>query len=73
MSLNCLFGGQNNNNQFDLFVVLPELITELSMGSREEEEVMCFVESQGVDGHLGDVFFAFYVSLLPRWFGMVLT
>ena len=35
---------------------------------------MCFMEGQGVDGHVGDDFFVlFYVYLLPRWFEMVLT
>ena len=33
---------------------------------------MCFMEGQGVDGHVGDDFFVlFYV--LPRRFEMVLT
>ena len=31
---------------------------------------MCFMEGQGVDGHVRDDFF---VYLLPRWFEMVLT
>ena len=34
---------------------------------------MCFMEGQGVDGHVGDVFCVFRVYLLPRWFEMVLT
>ena len=35
---------------------------------------MCFMEGQGVDGHVGDVFcVVFCVYLLPRWFEMVLT
>ena len=34
---------------------------------------MCFMEGQGVDGHVGDDFLCFCVYLLPRWFGMVLT
>ena len=32
---------------------------------------MCFMEGQGVDGHVGDDF-VFCVHL-PRWFEMVLT
>ena len=34
---------------------------------------MCFMEGQGVDGHVGDDFLCFCVYLLPRWFEMVLT
>ena len=34
---------------------------------------MCFMEGQGVDGHVGDDFCVFCVYLLPRWFEMVLT
>ena len=37
LSLICLFGGRKYN-QFDLLSSFLELITELSMGSREEEE-----------------------------------
>ena len=28
---------------------------------------MCFMEGQGVDGHVGDDFCVFFVYLLPRW------
>ena len=34
---------------------------------------MCLMEGLGVDGHVGDDFLCFCVSLLPRWFEMVLT
>ena len=36
---------------------------------------MCFMEGQGVDGHVGDDFLSsrFFVYLLPRWFEMVLA
>ena len=34
--------------------------------------VMCFMEGQGVDGHVGDDFLCFFY-LLPRWEEMVLT
>ena len=33
------------------------------MVSREEEEVMCFMEGQGVDGHVGDDFFCVVLCL----------
>ena len=33
---------------------------------------MCFMEGQGVDGHVGDDFCVF-VFIFSRWFEMVLT
>ena len=50
-----------------------EFTTELSMGSREEEERDVFHGRSGVDGHVGDDFCVFCVYLLPRWFEMVST
>ena len=38
LSLNCLFGGRNNN-EFDLLSSSRELITELSMGSPERQRI----------------------------------
>ena len=59
LSLNCLFGGRNNY-LFDLLSSSQELITELVHGSPGGGgRVMCVLEGQGVDGHVGDDFLCF--------------
>ena len=51
-----------------------ELITEFfPWVPGRVRRVMCFMEGQGVDGHVGDFFCFFCVYLLSRWFEMVLT